>query len=171
LSERDYSSVPAHGYAIEDEGDLKKYRTEIPNMVYDIGLTPYEGWLYGHFKRVCGAKPDGMCWKSVATLAKETGMSTGRVSEARRELERRGLIKLEQPKGPGTTVTVTIVDIWPQNMARYANPSYYERGSSPHEGGSSRGETKKEPFKKEPIKNSGNSEKRRKAGYEWLFDR
>jgi hypothetical protein len=83
-------------HAIFDEGDLRKYRTEIPNMVYDIGLTPYEGWLYGHFKRVCGAKPEGMCWKSVATLAKETGMSTGRVSEARRELERRGLIKMDE---------------------------------------------------------------------------
>ena len=148
-------------HAIFDDGDLKKYRTEIPNMVYDISLTPYEGWLYGHFKRVCGAKPDGMCWKSVATLAKETGMSTGRVSEARRELERRGLIKMEQPKGPGTSITVTIVDIWPQNMARYMTPS-------PREDPPSRSEPKKEPFKKKPTKNS---EQRRKEGYEWLFDR
>jgi hypothetical protein len=30
---------------------------------------------------------------------------------------------------------------------------------------------KKNPTKKEPIKNSANSEKRRKEGYEWLFDR
>jgi Helix-turn-helix domain len=158
-------------HAIFDEGDLRKYRTEIPNMVYDIGLTPYEGWLYGHFKRVCGAKPDGMCWKSVATLAKETGMSTGRVSEARRELERRGLIKMEQPKGPGTSITVTIVDIWPQNMARYMTPSQYEGPPSRGEDPPSRGEPKKEPFKKKPFKNSANSEKRRKEGYEWLFDR
>src|SRR5215213_8898204 len=127
-------------HAIFDEGDLKKYRTEIPNMVYDIGLTPYEGWLYGHFNRVC---------------------------EARRELERRGLIKMEQPKGPGTSITVTIVDIWPQNMARYMTPSPREGPPSPREDRSSRGEPKKEPFKKKPTKNS---EQRRKEGYEWLFD-
>ena len=58
-----------------------------------LGLTPYEVALYGHFKRVCGAEPGGMCWKSVSTPSKETGMSAGRVSEARAELARRGLLR------------------------------------------------------------------------------
>jgi DNA-binding transcriptional MocR family regulator len=145
-----------------DESDLKKYRTEIPNMIFDIGLTPYEVALYGHLKRVCGAEKGGKCWKSVSTLSRETGMSAGRVSEARAELARRGLIYMRQPKGPGTGVTVTIVDIWPQNMVRYSaegNPSQYEGGLHNMKGNPSRGETKKEPLEEEPIKNHSKTPK------------
>jgi hypothetical protein len=145
-----------------EESDLKKYRTEIPNMIFDIGLTPYEVALYGHFKRVCGAEPGGMCWKSVSTLSRETGMSAGRVSEARTELARRGLIHMRQPKGPGTGVTVIIVDIWPQNMVRYSaegNPSQYEGGLHHVKGNPSRGETKKEPLEEKPIKNHSKTPK------------
>jgi Helix-turn-helix domain len=145
-----------------DESDLKKYRTEIPNMIFDIGLTPYEVALYGHLKRVCGAEKGGKCWKSVSTLSRETGMSTGRVSEARAELARRGLIHMRQPKGPGTSVTVTIVDIWPQNMVRYSAegyPSQYEDPLHSMKGYPSRGETKKEPSEEEPIKNHSKTPK------------
>ena len=145
-----------------DGSDLKKYRTEIPNMIFDIGLTPYEVALYGHFKRVCGAEPGGMCWKSVSTLSNETGMSAGRVSEARAELARRGLIHMRQPKGPGTGVTVTIVDIWPQNMMRFSaesHPSQYEGGLHHVKGDPSRGETKKEPLEEQPIKNRSKTPK------------
>jgi hypothetical protein len=157
VAARDSSDSP---YVSEDqyrdESDLKKYRTEIPNMIFDIGLTPYEVALYGHLKRVCGAEKGGKCWKSVSTLSRETGMSAGRVSEARAELARRGLIHMRQPKGPGTGVTVTIVDIWPQNMVRYSaegNPSQYEGGLHNMKGYPSRGETKKEPLEEEPMKN------------------
>jgi Helix-turn-helix domain len=185
VSERQYTTPPRPDQ-YRDESDLKKYRTEIPNMIFDIGLTPYEVALYGHFKRVCGAEKGGTCWKSVSTLAKETGMSAGRVSEARAELARRGLIYMRQPKGPGTGVTVTIVDIWPQNMARYAtgstDPSYYEDPLRIMKGNPSRGETKKEPLEEKPIKNyseaskskqkprSGSARARRREDYEWLFE-
>jgi hypothetical protein len=163
VAARDNSDSP---YVSEDqyrdESDLKKYRTEIPNMIFDIGLTPYEVALYGHLKRVCGAEKGGKCWKSVSTLSRETGMSAGRVSEARAELARRGLIHMRQPKGPGTGVTVTIVDIWPQNMVRYSaegNPSQYEGGLHNMKGNPSRGETKKEPLEEEPIKNHSKTPK------------
>ena len=157
-SDRPYMSEDQY----RDESDLKKYRTEIPNMIFDIGLTPYEVALYGHLKRVCGAEKGGKCWKSVSTLSRETGMSAGRVSEARAELARRGLIYMRQPKGPGTGVTVTIVDIWPQNMVRYSaegNPSQYEGGLHNMKGNPSRGETKKEPLEEEPIKNHSKTPK------------
>jgi hypothetical protein len=179
-------NTPYGPYASEDqyrdESDIKKYRTEIPNMIFDIGLTPYEVALYGHFKRVCGAEKGGVCWKSVSTLSKETGMSAGRVSEARAELARHGLIRMRQPKGPGTGVTVTIVDICPQNMARYStDPSYYEDPLHTMNGNPSRGERKKEPLEEKPFKkNKGYSgasysdsetaaSARRREGYEWLF--
>lgn len=145
----------------KDASDLKKYRTEIPNMVFDLGLTPYEVALYGHLKRVCGAA-DGKCWKSVKTLSRETKMSTGRVSEARTVLKRRGLVKMTQPEGPGTSVIVTIVDIWPQNMARFMTPSDNEdptdTPSSPEDQPSdtpSSDEPKNEPGMNELVKNGG----------------
>ena len=168
-----------------DESDLKRYRTEIPNLIFDIGLTPYEVALYGHFKRVCGAEPGGVCWKSVRTLSKETGMSIGRVSEARAELARRGLIRMSQPKGPGRSVTVTIVDIWPENMARYSEDrdrSYYEHPVHVMNADRSPRERKKEPLEEKPIKKyseapkskgdlrSGSARARRRDGYEWLFE-
>jgi len=141
--------------------------------------------LYGHFKRVCGAEPNGVCWKSVRTLSKETGMSIGRVSEARAELARRELIRMSQPKGLGRSVTVTIVDIWPENMARYSadrDRSYYEHPLHIMNANRSRDERKKEPLEEEPIKNyseaskskekprSGSARARRRDGYEWLFE-
>jgi hypothetical protein len=193
VAERNNSdSRDARGDRYRDDSDLKKYRTEIPNMIFDIGLGPHEVALYGHFKRVCGAEKGGVCWKSVSTLSKETGMSAGRVSQARAELARRGLIRMRQPKGPGTGVTVTIVDIWPENMARYSeghtnpsqyegspqNPSYYEDPLHTMKGNPSEYETKKEPLEEEPFKNnteaikstkSSSASARRREGYEWLF--
>jgi Helix-turn-helix domain len=176
-----------------DDSDLKRYRTEIPNMIFDIGLTPHEVALYCHIKRICGAQEGGVCWKSVSTLSKETGMSTGRVSEARAELSSRGLIRMSQPKGPGTGVVVTVVDIWPQNMARYsredlsyyedppANPSEYEGPLQDMKGTLQNMKQRKNPGKKEPFKNyaeapkskekSSSASARRREGYEWLFDR
>lgn len=168
---------------IQDNADLKRYRTEIPNMVFDIGLTPYEVALYGHFKRVCGSEPQGKCWKSVKTLSKETRMSTGRVSEARTALAKRGLIKVGQPKGPGTSVTVAIVDIWPQNMIRYApketlhnmkGSSYYEDHPSGSEDTLHNMNLRNNPKKKEPKKKLGqevkNGAERRRDGFEWFFE-
>jgi len=66
-----------------DAGDLKKYRTEIPNVVFTLGLDPYALTLYCHLKRTTGAADGGLCYKSTRTLADETGMSAGKVSEAR----------------------------------------------------------------------------------------
>jgi hypothetical protein len=141
VATRDSSDSP---YVSEDqyrdESDLKKYRTEIPNMIFDIGLTPYEVALYGHLKRVCGAEKGGKCWKSVSTLSRETGMSAGRVSEARAELARRGLIHMR--------------------YSAEGNPSQYEGGLHHVKGYPSRGETKKEPLEEEPIKNHSKTPKR-----------
>ncbi len=163
MSERQYTTPPRPDQ-YRDESDLKKYRTEIPNMIFDIGLSPYEVALYGHLKRVCGAE-GGTCWKSVRRLSKETGMSIGRVSEARAELARRGLIRVSQPKGQGTSVTVTIADIWLENMARYSeggNRSYYEHPLHNMNGNRSRGERKKEPLEEKPSKNYSETSKSRK---------
>ena len=159
-------------YAIFDEGDLRKYRTEIPNIVDDLGLSPHAYRLYGHMKRVCGANPSGRCYQGTRTLAKHCKMSVGKVSEAKKELIAFKLIAVETfPASENKPDQIRILDVWRANFERYAPRSEYEHPRSGGEHPRSHGEQKKEPFKKEPIKNSANSKKRRKEGYEWLFDR
>jgi hypothetical protein len=150
--------------SVTDAGDGRRYRTEIPNVVFTLGLSPFELTLYLHLKRTAG--DSGECWKSTATLAKETGMSAGMVSKAkdaltipRVELGKKPLIKVkeeENPHGGKARHVITLTDIWPDNIKRFASSqdevasspgelasSYSEVASSPHE-------LKKEHKKKEP---------------------
>ena len=166
-------------HAVFDEGDLRKYRHEIPNIVDDLGLSPHAYRLYGHMKRVCGASPSGRCYQGTRTLAKHCKMSVGKISEAKKELMAFKLIAVETfPASENKADQIRILDVWRANFERYAPRSEYEHprsgGEHPRSGGEhprSGGEQKKEPFKKEPFKKTANSEKRRKEGYEWLFDR
>jgi hypothetical protein len=166
-------------HAVFDEGDLRKYRHEIPNIVDDLGLSPHAYRLYGHMKRVCGASPSGRCYQGTRTLAKHCKMSVGKISEAKKELMAFKLIAVETfPASENKADQIRILDVWRANFERYAPRSEYEHprsgGERPRSGGErprSGGEQKKEPFKKEPFKKIANSEKRRKEGYEWLFDR
>ncbi len=113
-----------------DPGDPKKYWTQIPNMVFELGLTPYELTLYAHMKRAAG-KYD-VCSKSTRTLARECRMSPTVVVKAkaalatpRRELNRKPLIVVEKrqnPAGGKEYDEVIIVDIWRENTNRFAPP-------------------------------------------------
>jgi hypothetical protein len=60
---------------IVEEVTYRRYFTIIPNMVDDLGLSPYAYRLYGHFRRVAGEA--GECWQSTATLAETCKMSRG----------------------------------------------------------------------------------------------
>jgi len=91
-------------YSVTDNGDLHRYRTEIPNIVFRLGLSPYELALYAHLKQTAG--DGGQCWKSTSILARETGMSAGMVSKAkegltcpRRELDGNALVTVRQEQG------------------------------------------------------------------------
>ena len=100
---------------INDESDLRKYRIELPNIIDDLGLTPYESRLYLHYKRVCGAN-GGICTEGTRRTAKRTKMGLGQVPKARDGLAERGLIeKIEA----GQYVHVKIVDIWELNFAYF----------------------------------------------------
>lgn len=171
---------------VVDRGDPKKYRTEIPNIVLTLGLSPYELTLYVHLKRTAGA--DGVCWKSTATLARETGMSSGMVSKAKLSLQRR-FRELKRPlitvaeeankKGGKPNHAITITDIWPQNMAHFSSSpdevvaepnSPHERSSSqgevvssPHEVTSSPGEIRKEPVKERTLEERTQEEQQQRA--------
>jgi hypothetical protein len=119
------------GIEVHDPGDLRKYRTEVPNLIFDLGLSPHAGWLYGHLKRTCG--PNGKCWKATKTLAKEAKMSAGKVSEARQELEEAKLISIERPDNPKNPVEVTITDIWLKNFEHFARVQNMKASCSEYE--------------------------------------
>lgn len=101
---------------ITDEGDLRKYRTEIPNMA-DDEMNPFEYRLYGHYKRVCGAK-GGICFESVRTTAKTTQMGIGHVIDTRHDLATRGWLEIHAEDGVQATL-ITMIDRWLENTLKY----------------------------------------------------
>lgn len=105
--------------AVYDDGDLRKYRTEIPNMA-DDDLDPFQYRLYAHYKRVCGAS-GGECYESVRTTAEKTKMSNEKVIATRQWLADNGWIAIDQrAKG---TFSITIIDRWGENFVRYSEQS------------------------------------------------
>jgi hypothetical protein len=118
-------------HEVTDEGDARQYWTQIPNIVFEIGLKPLELVLYAHLKRAAGATANGKCRKSTATLARETGMGVGTVSrtksalEAKRlELGNRPLIRTREvtnPRGGKPFQEITITDIWKINTDRFTS--------------------------------------------------
>jgi hypothetical protein len=148
------------------EAPSHPYRTEIPNSVDDMDLSPYAFRLYAHIKRVAG--DNGECWQSTITLSEACHMSTGAVTSAKKELLAAGLIQVKTKKeGRQYYHLITIVDIWHKNTEQFTR-SPYERvvTNSPDEGVTrspsertrSPSETKKNPIKKNPLINMGGYE-------------
>lgn len=142
---------------ISDPSDLKKYRTELPNLYDDSDLSVYEFRLLAHYKRV------GECTEGLETTAKKCGMSEGKVSEARQTLAENGWITLQRvsmDKGRYRFI-VRVVDRWIENFAKYSGLSAEQiadqlkkASPSPHEGIPSPGEASPSPHegKKELVK-------------------
>lgn len=107
-------------YAVRDSGgDLRKYRIELPNLIDDMELSIHAFRLYVHLKRVAGS--EGECFQSTETLAKHCRMSTGMISNAKKELVSKNLIALQKrDRARKETDLITIVDLWPENFAAYA---------------------------------------------------
>lgn len=143
---------------ISDPSDLKKYRTELPNLYDDADLDVYEHRLLCHYKRV------GECTEGLETTARKCKMSEGKVSEARQTLADKGWITLQRvsmDKGRYRFI-VRVVDRWIENFANYSGLSAEQISSqlkkaspSPHEGIPSPREASPSPRegKKELIKN------------------
>ena len=155
---------------ISDASDLRKYRTELPNLYDDADLDVYEFRLLAHYKRV------GQCTEGLETTARKCHMSEGKVSQVRQSLADKGFIQLQRIEMDESRYrfVVIVVDRWMENFARYSgleeheirkqveagSPSQCEGSPSPHEGSPSHSEAspsphegKNKPFKKEPIKN------------------
>ena len=150
---------------VVDEGDLRKYRTELPKTRSTIwAWILYEFRLYAHFKRVAGGNSGGACWQSTRSLAEHCRMSLHSVSHAKARLIELGLIEIDHYKQPTTASPtgqwvdrVRIVDIWLENFLRYAPASkrspheHLTQSRAPHE----HLEAKRSPGTREEETNSG----------------
>lgn len=146
-------------YQVRDESPFSHY-SMLPNLIDDLGLSPYAFRLYGHLKRVTGE--GGSCWQNTRTLAEACKMSAGMVSKAKKELmsTKPPLIAValtNHPKGGFDYHEIAILDIWQENKQKYG--SLYEQpvhhmnnARSPHEQPRSQSEPKNTPIKKTPIK-------------------
>lgn len=104
---------------IRDQDSIIKYYARIPNIVDDLDLSVYAYRLYGHMRRVAGES--GYCEQSTATLSKKTKMSAGKITEAKIELQKAGLIDIETKKrGNLLYHYITIINIWQRNYDTYA---------------------------------------------------
>lgn len=101
-------------FRVQAEGSLRRYRTELPNVVFDMKLSWAEFVLYAHYCRITGWQ--GRCWMSMSSLAEKTGISRPKLIQARDSLEERGLIRVERPSGPRRPATIYVVDIWEDNF-------------------------------------------------------
>ena len=143
--------------------DLRKYRTELPNIYDDAGLDVYEFRLLAHYVRV------GNCYESVRTTAKKCNMSHPTVIRARDTLKKKGFINVTLQEDYDTLL-IRVIDLWPENYARYDDGNEIEQvverlngvverlngGGSLVERGGREIESKKEPIKKNSIKNEPN---------------
>jgi hypothetical protein len=79
-------------------------------------LSPTQRWFYVCLKDLCGDR--STCYRTLRTLAEETGISTGMLSESIRTLHEHGLIHAEKKRrttGGKEVWHITIVDIWQEN--------------------------------------------------------
>jgi hypothetical protein len=141
---QNHSPVNDEENEITDEGDLRKYFTQIPNILFTLGLSPYALTLYAYFKKVAGASASGACWQKTSTIATATGMSGGMVSKAKAELSQPRLELKGKPlimiaerlnkHGGKPGHIIRLADIWPENFAMFAKPiSQAAEPISPHE--------------------------------------
>lgn len=134
---------------ITEEKNERLYFTMIPNIVTEMGLSVYAQSLYLRLKRRAGES--GECFESTRNLAIGCKMSTAKVTEAKRELEQAGLIRIETAKGehggrPYHIITIT--NIWEKNLAHYSQVCRANLQVSPGKLASLPHATKEESIKK-----------------------
>jgi len=166
---------------LRDESQDKKYFVIVPQIVWSRCDSVYELALWFTIKMI--ASDTGECFLSTEDLAIAAMMSTGKVSECRKSLLEKELIKGHLRKDPGYPQPVwrlSIPDLWEENISwrkgndslkgrldykayqkrlHHVKPSPDEEGTPPDEEGTPPDETKKN-HKEEPQKNpSADSQK------------
>jgi hypothetical protein len=134
----------------------QRFFFRVPNIVFELGLSPYELSLYSAIRRTAG--DEGICFRSGLTLARLCRMSSGQVSRCKKRLtasfEKLGgkpLIQIvERPSTHGGKPyhEISVVNIWDDNdryfsVCRSAPTSGRELATSSDQVATSPIETKK----------------------------
>lgn len=114
-------------FTINDESSNHKYRTELPNIIYEIGLTPNLIGVYFALKRAAG--DNGQCTKSEKTLSKQLNITKKTLHGLITQLCEVNPI-LKKPLvnctnrfsecGDKDTNSITITDIWSENYSYFS---------------------------------------------------
>lgn len=108
---------------VQDQSGEKKYFTQIPNIIYQMGLGPYLITYYSILKMISGDKKK--CFMSQKNLAKLVGCSDKQISVMNKFLSQpfkilngKSLIKIKTQKknGEHSPNIIEIVYIWDENM-------------------------------------------------------
>lgn len=113
----------------EDEDHIidksREFFTIIPNIVYSLGLSPYDFILYATYKKIAG--DGGKCTVTIPNLAKSCGISERQVQLSKKKLsspfhllDGGSLIRITEQKmnnGAYTSSKVEIENIWPNNFS------------------------------------------------------
>lgn len=111
---------------ITDQSSNHRYRTELPNIIFELELSSSEFMLYSAIKKCAG--DHGHCTKSLENLAKMCNSSSRNVIRCLKKLAltnpilRKPLIKIcsrNSEHGDKDTNLITIVDIWPENYRTF----------------------------------------------------
>lgn len=150
---------------IQDNGSLHKYRTEIPNIIFELGLDSYALAVYMLFKKIAG--DNGKCWASQETIAKMCGMGLSKLRETKKLLQQpfelldgSPLITVTKRPDSGESDVIVIVDIWDKNCSHIANKNKI-KGAPPNEPPPSVWQTPPPPpggGKEEPLKKNHKEE-------------
>lgn len=131
------------------------YRTEIPNIIFQLGLDPYELTAYSFLKLIAGDY--GKCWCTIKTLAEKAKMSERKLQECLKKLSSpllngMPLIVVTQRKkadGSNDSNIIEITDIWSANGKYFRQGAPNAGGGAQHAPGGAPGAVKEEPLNKD----------------------
>ena len=112
---------------LQDESNDRKYFTIIPNFILNHS-TIWDREVYIQMKRIAG--DNGTCWTSRTTLAKQCGMSLGRLKKSIKYLVDHkwiiavGTRTVMTKGGPQDINEYKVSDLWKMNS------DFYEKGGS-----------------------------------------
>lgn len=108
----------------QETNSLHKCRTELPNILFELGLDAYEIAVYTVFKRIAG--DSGKCWAAQESIAKMCGIGLTKLRDVKKELQKPRellgnvpLIYVQKRPDSGESDIITIEDIWPQNFTLF----------------------------------------------------
>jgi len=95
---------PKDSVEVVEESSMHHYRTEIPNIIFSMGLEPYAFKAYCVLKMTAGDR--GSCFKSNETLCAEIGCKEPKLISIKKLLIEMNLIKIRKRRTEnGCTIT------------------------------------------------------------------